>query len=85
MVKNDHGLLVHETLKFAYLKNKFINWAGFLNVDSDAIMFGFYSLYFICWGSTAVVVLVFLEDAEIEKVLVSKKISKPKKNKYFIG
>ena len=56
-----------------------------MNVDSDAIMFGFYSLYFICWGSTAVVVLVFLEDAEIEKVLVSKKISKPKKKKYFIG
>ena len=52
-----------------------------MNVDSDAIMFGFYSLYFICWGSTAVVVLVFLEDAEIEKVLVSKKISKPKKKK----
>ena len=38
MVKNDHGLLVHETL--LYLKNEFMNWADFLNVDSDAIIFG---------------------------------------------
>ena len=43
VVKNDHGLVVHETVKSAYLKNEFINWAGFLNADSDAIIFDFYS------------------------------------------
>ena len=33
VVKNGHGLLVHETLKSAYLKNELINWADFLNAD----------------------------------------------------
>ena len=39
-VKNGHGLLVHETLTILYLKNEFMNWADFLNADSDAIIFG---------------------------------------------
>ena len=33
-------ILVHETLKSAYLKNEFMGWAGFLNGDSDVIIFG---------------------------------------------
>ena len=40
MVNNGHGLLVHESLESAYLKNEFMNWADFLNADSDAIIFG---------------------------------------------
>ena len=62
VVKNDHSLLVHETLKSAYLKNEFINWAGFLNADSDAIIFGFYSLNFKYGGTTGVVLLVYVFD-----------------------
>ena len=39
--QNGHGLLVHETLKSAvYLKNELMNWADFLNADSDVIIFG---------------------------------------------
>ena len=60
MVKNDYALLVHETLKSAYLKNEFINWAGVLNADSDVIIFGFHFLSLKCQGSTAVVLLVHL-------------------------
>ena len=40
MVKNGHGLLVLETLKFAYLKNEFMNWTDFVDVDSDVTSFG---------------------------------------------
>ena len=58
MVKNYDGLLVHETLKSAYPKNEFLFRAGFLNADSDVIMFGFYSLNYKCRGTTAVVLLV---------------------------
>ena len=40
MVKNEHGFLVHETQNLLYRKNEFMNWADFLNADSDAIIFG---------------------------------------------
>ena len=40
VVKNGHGLLVHETLNQLYLKNEFMNWADFLIADCGAIMFG---------------------------------------------
>ena len=40
MIKNSHGLLVHKTLKPAYLKNKFVNLADFLNVNNYVIIFG---------------------------------------------
>ena len=69
MVKNDYGLLVHETLKSAYLKNEFINWAGFLNGDSDAIIFGFNFLSFKCQGSTTVVLLVHLGGTKVSFAL----------------
>ena len=36
LVKNGDSLLVRETLKYAYLMNKLLNWADFLNADSDA-------------------------------------------------
>ena len=45
-----------------YLKNKYLNQADYLNADSDAIFLVrliFYSLSFKCWGSTAVVLLVY--------------------------
>ena len=38
MVQNGPGLLDHGTL--LYLKNESLNWAEFLHVDSDAIIFG---------------------------------------------
>ena len=40
MVKNGHGLLFHETLKSAVSYSELVNWADFLNIDSDAIVFG---------------------------------------------
>ena len=40
-VKNGDSLLVRETLKYAYLMNKLLNWADFLNADSDAKIFKF--------------------------------------------
>ena len=39
MVKNGHGLLVHETQKSIF-NNEFLNLADFLNADSEAIIFG---------------------------------------------
>ena len=56
--KNDLGLLVYETKK-----------TGFLNADSDAIIFGFYSLNFKCGSSTAVVLLVFFVTNTIRDML----------------
>ena len=42
VVKNDHGLLVHETINsaasFYEFMNDFMNWAGFFNADSDVII-----------------------------------------------
>ena len=32
--------LIYETLKSAYLKYELMNWADFLNADSDAVVFG---------------------------------------------
>ena len=35
-----YGYLVHETLKSAYFKNEFMNWADILHADCEAIIFG---------------------------------------------
>ena len=56
--KNDLGFLVYETKE-----------TGFLNTDSDAIIFGFYSLNFKCGWSTAVVLLVFFVTNTIRDML----------------
>ena len=40
VVKTDYGLLVCETLKSAYFKNEFMNWAEIEHDDSDPIIFG---------------------------------------------
>ena len=40
MVKNSHNLIVHGTLNLLDVKNEFLDWAGFLNADSDAVIFG---------------------------------------------
>ena len=38
--KNGSGFLVHETLKTVSFKNEYMNRADYLNVDSDAVVFG---------------------------------------------
>ena len=75
MVKNSRGLLVHKTLKPAYLKNKFVNLADFLNVNNDVIIFGQTDIQLFDFkyrGSTAVVLLVLL-CSEISYILLGAK------------
>ena len=53
-----------------YLKNEFINWADFLNADSDALIFGKIDIlpfnFFECWESTVVRICI-LNNSKYQK------------------
>ena len=71
--QNSHGLLVHETQKYAVYQEWIYEWADFLNADNYAIFFwldwyrtlwllnagGPQHLYFVFAGGAAVLWIIF--------------------------